>query len=65
MRDDLYKECTGTHSIGLWCSDGPWEKLTTYICSTCTAGARRVAGGHAERDRVRPTTTAVDQGEEL
>ncbi|TWV29508.1 hypothetical protein FRZ03_37775 [Streptomyces misionensis] len=24
----LCKEWARTHSHGLWCSDGPWEKLT-------------------------------------
>jgi hypothetical protein len=25
-----YKDWPWTHSDRLWCSDGPWEKLTAY-----------------------------------
>ncbi|GLX49768.1 hypothetical protein Shyhy01_27180 [Streptomyces hygroscopicus subsp. hygroscopicus] len=28
--DALYKGWAWTHRHGLWCSDGPWEKLTAY-----------------------------------
>ncbi|GEJ99607.1 hypothetical protein TNCT1_18840 [Streptomyces sp. 1-11] len=40
-RKILYKEWSWTHSHRLWCSDGPWEKLTAYKRNTepCSAAA--------------------------
>ncbi|AEY90368.1 hypothetical protein SHJG_5100 [Streptomyces hygroscopicus subsp. jinggangensis 5008] len=29
---NLYKDGRRTHSHRLWCSDGPWEKLTADQC---------------------------------
>ncbi|KAF3469678.1 hypothetical protein GL259_19570 [Streptomyces sp. Tu 3180] len=43
----LCKEWPRTHRNGLWCPDGPWEKLTSYK-GTCTAASRRTLD---ERER--------------
>ncbi len=68
VADNRYKDWSRTHSDRLWCSDGPWEKLTAYI-NGMTAGTRRPPQRNPAsvngRDRVRPKTTAVDRGEKL
>ncbi|RDD89129.1 hypothetical protein DVZ84_08980 [Streptomyces parvulus] len=42
----------GTHSIRLWCPDGPWEKLMAYKQASTPASRRTV--DHRERGRLRP-----------